>query len=79
MITDTDRINALEKMGSIAIWHGSFRRYLDTKLGKPTCARHDTSDKEWVIGGLSARAENLRDAIDQYLANNPDQPTQSRK
>lgn len=34
MITDTDRINALGKMGNIAVWHGSWAPHVPEKGGR---------------------------------------------
>ncbi len=69
MITDTDRINALEKMGNLAIWHGSYSLAMGEKAGQPICAISDTDDDGYEVGERFAKAQTLRDAIDQYLAN----------
>jgi len=79
MITDTDRLNALEKMGNIAVWHGSWSLHMGERSGKPICAISDTDDDGSEVGERIAQAETLRDAIDQYLANESSSATRANE
>jgi hypothetical protein len=69
MITDTDRLNALEKMGNIAVWRGFWALHMGEKAGKPICTISDTDEDGNEIGERITQAETLREAIDKYLAN----------
>jgi len=69
MITDTDRINALEKMGNIAVWHGSWATHVPVKGGKQIRSISELDDDGTEVGEELVRGETIREAIDNYLAN----------
>ena len=68
MTTDTDRINALEKMGNIAVWHGSWAIHVPGKGGKQIRSISELDDDGTEVGDEIVRGETIRDAIDNYLA-----------
>ena len=71
MITDTDRINALEKMGNIAVWHGSWATHVPERGGKQIRSISELDDDGTEVGEEFVRGETIREAIDNYLANTP--------
>ena len=70
MTTDTDRLNAISKMGNIAIWHGSWAAHMGEKAGKSIVRITQMDDDGYeLVGDDLAEGESLAEAIDDYLAN----------
>ena len=75
MITDTDRLNAIAKMGNIAIWNGSWAEHMGEKAGKPIVRITQMDDDGYeLVGDDLAEGESLVEAVDDYLANAKIQP-----
>jgi hypothetical protein len=66
-MTDTDRIDALEKMGSIAIWHGSWASHVPVDGGKQIRAIYEVDADGSEICDEYAKGETIREAIDRCI------------
>lgn len=68
--TDTERLEALAKMGNIAIWHGSWAEHMGDKAGKPIVRITAMDDDGYeLVGDDLAEGDSLASAIDDHIAN----------
>lgn len=69
-ITDTDRIDALEKMGNIAIWHGVWGRASSTSERDQRRIISEMDDDGEEVGDEVASGTTIRKVIDDWIRNN---------
>jgi len=68
MSDDTIRVDTLEKIGNLSIWHGAWAKHVPEKGGRPLCIISDMYDDGNEVGDELTQGETLRDAIDNYNA-----------
>lgn len=69
MITDAGRINALEEIGNIAIWHGSWAAHCPEKGGWQIRSISKMDENGEQVISETACGESIREAIDNYIYN----------
>ena len=65
-ITDTDRIEALEKMGNIAVWQGTWSA-ISGREGDPIRSISGMDDDGLEVGDELVSSKSLREAIDKWI------------
>lgn len=66
---ESARLDALERMGNIGIWRGSWAEHMGEKAGKPIVEINEMDDDGEEKLDHLATAETLREAIDIILSN----------
>lgn len=66
---ESARLDALERMGNIGIWRGSWAEHVKERAGKPVVEINEMDDDGEEKMDHLATAETLREAIDIILSN----------